>query len=234
VAVTALLTDPSGLDRLALDTLRALAPLGLAALELPPDLVSAVGSGGRPQLQANAWAVGGRAECRLVLIRGQSTAILNTMIFPARPESLPVFVAEVLVTGGALRVAFVDLQTPGLAPGRRQPVADSLGRLAGRFSRLRCAEPPPAWATEFSTGAYGWVKSPGRECTAEVYAMYCDYLSYWSQLAAEPSSGDDAGPAGELAEFKKHHVEQAPVAGFLGKVFGAAWAGRFLHEFLYR
>lgn len=201
---------------------------------LDDDLARAVGNAGRFHLEANRWRTP-NAEARVVLIQGMSTAIFNCLVFPDRPDQAPTFVAEMLVVGGTLKIFFVDLQHPGMTPVRRGVLQYEATRLAEPYSAWQSAEVPPAWATEFSAGGAVYVRPTFPLEGLSVIDVYSEYLMNWCSLARRAEAGAPPAPAAaELALFKQHHVEQSPVAGYLERVFGASWAGRFLTRFLYR
>jgi hypothetical protein len=223
------------------ETAERLQSLGLCERELPPNLASAVGGGGRTRLRAAAWAVGptGRplAECRIVRIVGASSEVVNTMIFPTRPEALPVYAAELLVFGGRPRLAFVDLQAPGMPGQERRRLAELTRPLAARFAHLRCEREAPDWAVEASPGGYVYTRPEDGDCASDLLTVYRSYLDLWATLATgltEDGGPPDEGTAAALADYKRRHVAHSPGTAFLGKVFGPGWAVRFLDEFLYR
>ncbi|MBY0522991.1 MAG: hypothetical protein K2R98_06315 [Gemmataceae bacterium] len=232
---------PQTLSTLLATTRDRLRPLGLRDQALPEGLAEAVAGGGRTQLSATCWLLGTESnplgECRIVRIVGSSSEIVNTMIFPRRPECLPTFVAELLVFGGCPRVAFVDVQVPGVGRERKREVAKRTMALAARHAHLHAEREAPGWSVEFSAGGHVFTRPGQRATTHDLQALYDDYLRCWCDLTAgrAPSPGPaDPAAADELARFKQHHVEQSPVREFLAKVFGADWAYRFLHQFLYR
>jgi hypothetical protein len=196
-----------------------------------PDLARAEGAGGRFRLDADRWRTR-EAEVRLVRIEGASTAIFNCLVFPNRDGAAPVFVAELLVVGGAPKLMFVDLQHAGLGAAGRGRVAGRTAPLATAYAAWQSEEPAPAWATEFSAGGAVYARPASSTETLPVTDIYCDFLRAWCDLARAEPTGTLA--AAEVAQFKAHHVEQSPVAGYLARVFGEAWAGRFLTQFLYR
>lgn len=212
-------------------TRHALTPLGVRDLPLPDDLASALG-GGRLRLDAGRWQVGDNAECRIVRIEGASSTIVNTLIFPTHSERLPVFVAELLVTGGVPRLAFLDLQAVGLTADRVGQLASHTAALADLFAFLPSAE-APAWATKYSTGGYVFTRTNDPNHADALADLYAAYLDLWVECAAEVSDGDDA-PTACLDDFKREHLRHWPGTDYLNKLFGTAWTARFLHEFLYR
>ncbi|MFQ3648922.1 MAG: hypothetical protein SNJ75_01210 [Gemmataceae bacterium] len=167
------------------------------------------------------------AEVRLVRIRGKSANVFNCLIFPHSPQTTPVFVAELLATGGQLRLAFVDVQTPGLAD--TQPTRLKTAELARRYGAWNHSEPAPRWAMTYSSGSPAYLR-PTTPMELPMTELYSDYLRVWTELAQPgvPSSSS------ELDAFKQHHRSESPVSEYLSRVFGANWTFRFLNGFLYR
>jgi phycoerythrobilin:ferredoxin oxidoreductase len=216
-----------------------LAGCGLRCDSLPPHLASA--TGGHLRLSAQRWLLGrpagSLAECRVAAVEGAASEILTVLIFPLRPDT-PTFVAELMVAGGRPRLAFLDVQTPGIRP----EVARRLGE-RGRAIARRTAEAvggaasAPDWATEFSAGGYFFAR-PVRPDVAALRGGFLDYLALWieaaSQLPPRPgeASGQEALP--EVARFKEANLAHSPGTAYLQKLFGPAWTNEFLHDFLYR
>jgi hypothetical protein len=250
---------PTLLDPLWEDTRRRLAPLGVADRPIASDLAESSGLTGKLSLRAACWGIGNGefhngecrsgefhngerriGECRIVRIEGPNAEIVNTMIFPDRPESLPVFAAELLVFGGVPRLAFVDLQVPGMAGGRRDEVAARTRGQAVGFAHLPCDQTAPDWAVHWSTGGYVFTRPNDTAFAGDLLLLYGRYLDLWVDLAADAcgrSGGDgrpDPAAAAELEHYKRSHVRHSPGTAFLTKLFGAEWTGRFLNGFLYR
>lgn len=226
------------LDGLKEATYTALLPLGLREEPLPKEFASASAKDGRLILRAWRWRLGSGSpgdECRLVCIRGESSTIVNTLIFPHRPEEVPVFVAELMVFGGRPRLAFVDLQTPGLTGDRRVQIAERCRELAAAYAHLPAEEAVPAWAAEHSTGGYVFTRPRGGSGGEAWGAVYRDYLDLWVACADVTAGGAaDTRAAAELAAYKSQHLAHWPGTDYLARLFGAEWTGRFLNSFLYR
>jgi hypothetical protein len=191
---------------------------------LPAELAQAQAA--HLSLQAFCWQ-NALAEVRLVRIRGKAASILNCLIFPHCPQRSPVFVAELLATGGQLRLAFVDVQTPGMLDTR--PILQQTARLAQRHAAMNHPEPAPRWAMTYSSGSPLYLR-PTTQRELPMTDLYSDYLRVWSEFAQpQPPCSSP-----ELQAFKDHHLNESPVSEYLSRVFGSSWASRFLIEFLYR
>ena len=217
-------------------TSRSLQALGAQEAALPPDLVQATGGGGRIQLRAERWQLGRPAcgECRLVRIEGATSEIVNVLVFPSNPRTTPTFVAEGLVFGGRLRLAFVDVQTPGMDAAPAALVGRRTAALAGRLDGQRPGAPElPAWAVDHSPGHYFAARDDDGASAAVLETAYREYLDLWVELAGAAAAPDDADAAA-LTAFKRSHLAHWPGTDYLAKLFGADWSRRFIHEFLYR
>jgi hypothetical protein len=234
--VTALTPRPRTYSTLWGITRARLERLGVADAPLDPDFST---RGGRMQLTAARWRVGGGpvpiAECRIVRILGAAADIFNVMIFPTDPNRLPVFAAELLAFGGRPRLTFLDLQTPGLMPALRDPVADATRQVSDRFPDVPRDREPPGWAVAYSPGGYLFTRTDAPEHAPTLAAAFEAYLTAWSDLAADRRTEVRPNTAGTtaLSRYKTEHVAHSPGKLFLGKVFGGGWSDRFLSEFLY-
>jgi len=214
-----------------------LATLGLRPLPLDADLAAALG-GGRLRLRAERWQVGepALAECRTVHIAGASSEIASTPIFPECPERLPMYVADALITGGQVRMAFIDLPAPGLDDDLRGSLARDTRELAERWARP-IMDVPPAWAIEFSLGGCLFVRGGNADEFGVLTALQADYLRRWLETArharATPPAVSRRG-ADCLQRFKQGHLAHWPGTTYLERLFGHEWTRRFLHDFLYR
>lgn len=180
----------------------------------------------RMVLEAWKWE-NGLAEARVVRIWGKLASIFNCLIFPRSPRFAPVFVAELLATGGQLRLAFVDVQTPGMLD--RQSTQHKTAAVAVRYAEFNHPEPAPQWAMEFSSGSPAYLR-PTSGMEIPMTELYSDYLRVWTELTQPGAPSCSA----ELDAFKEHHRTQSPVSEYLSRVFGEDWTHRFLNGFLYR
>jgi hypothetical protein len=217
-------------------TRATLGRLGLRERAVPAEFADA--DHGRTRLAAACWAIGSPeapvAECRIVRILGAASDIVNTMIFPHRPDRLPVFAAELLAFGGVPRLAFLDLQAPGLAAERAAKVGVVARVARAGFSELSSDVDAPAWAVAFSPGGFLFARPNRPDAGPQLVRAYNAYLAAWLALADRPATGaPEAGAAQELRRYQREHITHSPGRAFLGKLFGEVWAERFLNDFLY-
>ncbi|MCU0711750.1 MAG: phytochromobilin:ferredoxin oxidoreductase [Pirellula sp.] len=200
---------------------------------------------GRIDLQASQWSIQARkkhiASVRMVYIHGPKNQIINTWIFPNRPDQMPVFAAELIAVGSEVRVAFVDVQVPVI---RSISMLDEVSLLtsgvAARFSELVCSEAPPVWATESSQGNFTYARNvPVSQLhrVEECYQAYLDaYLGAFTNRVTGASLSEqnrDELALDELHRYQHHHMESSPGNKFLSKLFGADWTDSFMREFLF-
>lgn len=200
---------------------------------MPAEFASRLSHNGKTRLEACEFALSGMGAARTVRILGTASEIVNTMIFPENPERMPLFVAELLVFGGVPRMAFVDLQTPGLAPDRLDIVRAATTELARRYP-LPADVPPPEWATHYSTGGYCYGRPNDKTYIPVLKRAYTDYLTLWLSMQDGCRGRANESARDELANYKRHHVSSVPSGEFMGKLFGDEWAARFLEDWLYR
>jgi hypothetical protein len=217
------------LAQLPAETQRQLSPLGLVPVPVPAMFAQAESGNGRMRLTSERWLIGPSerpiADARCVHIHGSATDIVNTMIFP-------VFAAELLSFGHAPRLAFVDLQTPGLRPERRAMIAEPCQALARRFAPWQQAEKPPEWATAHCSGGFFFSRMSEMAQFAIWTEVYRAYLAAWI-ACLDAQSEDAAAVLDPLTIYCQEHVAHTPGRPFLAKLFGKTWSERFLSEFVY-
>ena len=180
------------------------------------------------------------ATLRMVYIRGQKTEIINTWIFPKRPDLLPVYAAELISVGGVTRVAFVDIQTPVMTGDNVEEVTHLTSPLASRFACLPCNEEAPEWATSASPGNFTYSRQADANWTSTIQECYLAYLDAYLKAYATGTTAkqaarllEDCRVNEELQAYQKHHMESSPGKKFLGNLFGVEWTDSFLTDFLF-
>jgi len=204
---------------------------------------------GKFTLTAESWSIelkdadGQRhsiASVRMVYIRGQKSEIINTWIFPFRPDILPVFAAELISVGGVTRVAFVDIQTPVMTGDTSEEVTLLTAPLALRFACLPCDEEAPEWATSASPGNFTYSRQADANWTSTIQECYLSYLDAYLKAYATGTTANnsarllaDHSVTHALQAYQKHHMESSPGKKFLGNLFGVEWTNSFLTDFLF-
>ena len=233
------LTVATCFDELADVTRQSMQARACQQLTLPPAFAQRQSLNGKFSLVAQAWQInvaGSRLCLRMVKIDGAKSNIINTWIFPADAQNLPVFAAELIGVGEAVRVAFVDVQAP-VASARTIRLDQQLKSVASKFASLPCDEAAPDWATDASIGHYTYARQVCEQHLSAIRACYVDYLnlylSYVSSVSA-PSvlTAIDAASAA-LHAYQLHHMQHSPGKKFLGNLFGVDWTERFMLDFLF-
>jgi len=204
---------------------------------------------GKFTLTAESWSIVSKnancqpcsiASLRMVYIRGQKNEIINTWIFPKRPDVQPVFAAELISVGGVTRVAFVDIQTPVMTGDTIDEVTLLTAPLATRFACLPCNEKAPEWATTASPGNFTYSRQADANWTSTIQECYLSYLDAYLKAYATGTTANNSARLPEdhsvthaLQAYQKHHMESSPGKKFLGNLFGVEWTNSFLTDFLF-
>jgi hypothetical protein len=180
-------------------------------------------------LQFHDWVLPGAGELRCTEIFGPRAQIFNLMIFPNGGASPWIFASEIVVFGGGVRIAVIDIQRP-------DRVADDLPeahllRLQPLRQVLTNVEDLPAWAHAHFTAWSVVHRSSTLEALPAILQAYRTHLDVWCDLQREESSS--LPEAEHVADYKSHHASNSPGVPFLSKLFGADWTKQFLHGHMY-
>ncbi|XZE19250.1 hypothetical protein SH449x_004567 [Pirellulaceae bacterium SH449] len=212
---------------------------------IPADLARRESLHGKIDLEAYQWGilVGGKelASLRMVYIHGPKNQIINTWIFPNRPNRMPVYAAELIAVGTEVRVAFVDVQVPVISDASLLEDTQFLtGTIAPRFADLPCNELPPDWAVDASQGNYTYARNIPSTSLPHVEDCYLAYMdAYLYGYAAGNVASEilghkrDEASIDTLHQYQYHHMEHSPGNKFLSKLFGADWTEKFMRDFLF-
>ena len=197
---------------------------------------------GKFELRAGEWLLRRESEpiavTRMVRIHGTRNDIINTWVFPFCPAQYPVYAAELIAVGPSIKVAFVDIQVPGLNPHRLADVSRVTAPIAHRYAALPCDEAAPHWAIDASQGHYTYSRNATQGDVDAIHHCYLAYLDAHLNLimgekpvqkgATVSTSADDA-----LYGYQRHHHQHSPGQKFLSTLFGHDWTFRFMTEFLF-
>jgi hypothetical protein len=225
-------------------TVEKLASVGAIQSNVEPTLAKRTSLNGKIELEAQQWDLlaSGQtlAQLRMVYIRGAKNEIINTWIFPSRPQITPVYAAELISVSGVVRVAFVDIQTPAACQATTDEVRLLTALLAPRFVELPCDEAAPDWAVHASTGHFTYARNVPTQQIPVVQNCYLAYLeTYLNAFASNDSihstasNPSDAAALSDLHEYQLHHMQHSPGGNYLSKLFGADWTTSFMHSFLF-
>ena len=169
-------------------------------------------------------------------IDGAKSNIINTWIFPADARWLPVFAAELIGVGDAVRVAFVDVQVP-VSGARTEHLEQQLESVARAFDSLPCDEEAPDWATDASLGHFTYARQVPDQQLSSIRACYLDYLNLYLNYVCcaevQSKAGSIAAARATLHAYQLHHMQHSPGKKFLGNLFGVDWTERFMLDFLF-
>ncbi len=152
------------------------------------------------------------------------------MIYPtARPDLVPLFMAEWVVVGDHVQVAVLDVQPLGDQPALRSELAAMYAAMGTRYqAQLPAKEDPPDW---FKQRAQPWLLFS--KCNvAQVETLAAAFREY---LAAAvdgwylPQQANAAGPQCSLVdEYKQHLFHHSEGRKILRVTFGEEFTEAFL------
>lgn len=243
-AARTLANDCSPFEALARYTSESMSSIQANRIDLDQSFSEKLSVNGRFLLTSQEWELTARrrsfATLRMVYIKGQKTEIINTWIFPKRSDLMPVYAAELISIGGVHRIAFVDIQVPGLQTVEADEVEFLTAPLATRFSVLPYDEPPPSWATDASQGNYAFARQADASWTTTIQDCYCKYLETYINVYATGAAARSLAsypPTEEatltLSAYQHHHMEHSPGNKFLSNLFGHEWTQSFLTNFVF-
>jgi hypothetical protein len=216
------------------ETLNMLSKIDCQYIPLCPSLAQMEGKANM-KLEATCYSLGKNqvAEMRMVKITSPKIDILNTMIFPKTPNTLPVFACE-LISLIKEYVVFLDIQTPGFdIPSA--VLTESIQSVRTKYAHLP-TQVSPEWAREHSTGGYIFSRFEKPQHLSQFRQAYHDYFHQWHLLLQntdDPSQTPKKESLAELYKYQQHHVTHSPGNRFLSSIFGKENSENFLHNFMY-
>ncbi len=227
-------------EQLATQTRHRMLVSGAKQLDVPARFAQRHSNNGKFQLIAEAWQIARgpfQAELRMVKIDGGKSNIVNTWIFPDNPLHYPVFAAELIGVGDAVRVAFLDIQAP-VQSARSGRLSDEVKSVASKFVHLPCDESAPDWAIDASLGYYTYARNVPESQLADLRAGYLAYLDLFINYAGSldaprPVRSGLHSAIEQLHVYQLHHMQHSPGKKFLGNLFGMDWTERFMLDFLF-
>ena len=204
--------------------LRIVSALGLRPVAIDPQLACAAGTfkGVQVALEARGYSGGAIAFARFVELWGGALEITNLLCLPRTGRALPILGADFVSVSSGSALFAADLSpVPGAAP--IAPLAHTLpsgGELPDWCVRVFSAQP-----------LHARVEAARRD---EACAAALQRVDHFCVLAAAPGP---AGNAREIShaqrEYARAHLEDDKGLGMLARMFGDAWAERFLHEVMF-
>jgi phycocyanobilin:ferredoxin oxidoreductase len=210
--------------------------LRLRPLPLPPDLAHAPGTwkGAPVTVETRAYVGGVVRYARFARLQADTLAIGNVLCLPDVSYPLPILGADLVALGAEMGMVAADL-SPTLPPGPARD--DQLRDLAAR----RAAAPPlspggtlPAWCADWFSPHALYTRIPSAQA-ADAARAYRAFPAAFVALAAAaaPCPGQAASVAAAQAGYAAAHRTDDKGLGLLAKMFGAAWAARYVAEVLF-
>ena len=215
-------------------TMRELGDFGLEHWPVPADLARRQSPDGATVLEFIDARAMGLGDLRATLIHGPRAEIFNVMLYPADALALPILAAEIVAFGPRIHVAVADLQAarPGPVALRASQEMESLAPL---IAALPDGGDRPAWCDAYFTPGALFTRpgaTPCHDALLEAYSRVVGCFAAWA-AREHPSQCAPRGQQG-VDEYKLHHIENSPGLTYLGRMFGAEWTTRFLHQGMYR
>ena len=203
---------------------RIVSRLSLRPVALDPQLAAAAGSfkGVEVSLQARSYAGGAIAFARFVELWGGALEIANVLCLPRTSLALPILGADFVSVSSQWAMFAADLSpVPGSAPAALLTHAlPSGGKLPDWCDRV--FSPQPLYARV------------GVDQRDEACAAALDRVDQFCALAA---AGGPTGSEREIShahrEYARAHLEDDKGLSMLARMFGDAWAARFLREVMF-
>jgi phycocyanobilin:ferredoxin oxidoreductase len=236
---------PVFLPAIALDTERMMVErLDLRPLALPSELARAEGSwkGAPAVIETRAYAGGAVAYARFArvwqpgMVPGAGLEIGNYLVLGRPDLGLPVLGADLVGMGLRGRMLAADL-SPVLPPGaaRDRQLAPLADRAAAR-ARLTPGGALPEWCARFFSPHALFVR-PGVDELPAAVAELDEFPRVFVALVLDATSDGAASPARRAQsvhdEYLAAHRTDDKGLGMLARMFGDAWAQRYLDEVLF-
>jgi phycocyanobilin:ferredoxin oxidoreductase len=210
--------------------------LGLAPLPIAPELARAEGSfrGGRVVIETRAYSSAAARYARFVNIAGPGLEIGNVLVLGRPPSPLPIFGADLVsISADAVMIA-VDL-SPALRDSA--PLLAPLASRRARHPELLPGGELPGWCSAWFSPFALYTRVPPAVYPA-ARAAYLDFAAALLEIEALSRSagfpGADAAAVAEAqAGYLADHRTQDKGLTMLAKMFGAAWASRYIEAVLF-
>ena len=210
--------------------------LALSPVALPPDLASTTGSwkGAPVTIATRAYRGGPVRYARFVRLVGPDLEIGNVLCLPDPAYPLPILGADLVGLPRGTAMLAADL-SPTLPPGREREC--QLAPLAQRRG-ARPAVPPggplPAWCEPLFSPQALYTRVTSDQLPAATAAFW-DFPREFVELArqATPRLELTQEVAGRQNAYAAAHRTEDKGLGLLAKMFGAAWAERYLGKVLF-
>ena len=196
-----------------------MAAFELVPVTLDPLLASASApwKGGKVTLAARAYSGAAVRFARFVELSGGDLEIANLLCFPRAGLALPLFGADLVSFSAEHALIAADLSLVPVAPFPP--------------SALPSARAPPSWSGFSPDALFARIEPLQRAAADAALFARVDRLC---ALVGEPPEPAGAGArAAAQEQYARSHREDDRGLRMLARLFGDAWAGRFLREVMF-
>ena len=231
------MSSPFGFAALVSGTEQALVQdLGLRPLSLAPALARADGAWkGEPvSLETRAYAGGAIRYARFAQLVGPGLEIGNVLCVPDPLYPLPILGADLVALGRATGMLATDL-SPTLPPGpERDHQLASFPSLGLARSSLPSGGALPGWCQAWFSPHALFTRVP-LERADEARRAFAVFPRVFTRLARQATPRPDQAAAVRAAQagYAAAHRADDKGLGLLARMFGAAWADRYVGEALF-
>lgn len=211
--------------------------------ELPDDILNRTSQRERIPLElvSHAWTSKDIRRLRLTEIFGAlGTHIVNIGIFPQPTSVLPLMQLEILVVKQRLSLFIIDAMLP--PPLSWHLEIESPSQCLRRLAANSNAFPPTAKRSDWAQAVISQDAIWSRPNTSDAIAPACEAtLGFLEWCSAVIAAGQGQRGSAEQADQYRHFLDRfkaicldnEPSRPYLSSMFGAAWAERYMSEFLF-
>ena len=210
--------------------------LGLVPMALDPALALAVGRWRDQPARVETRAYEGPTvrHARFATVTAATVEIGNVLVMPRAEWALPVFGADLVSMGGRSAMIAADI-SPTLPPGpaRDEQVAALARHFASR-PLLPAGGELPAWCSAWFSPHALYTRPAAPEMPAAVAAFRAFAPAFVELARATPRTPELAEQVRAFCDgYAAAHREDDKGLGVLARMFGAAWAERYVAEVLF-
>lgn len=169
---------------------------------------------------------------------GESAQIFNSVIYPAHQYDLPLLGIDFLSFGNNKHLVVLDFQPLFQDPAYLQKYIEPMANLKNKYADLaQNLEMKFYDANKYFSKNLLFAKTDPESIHKRLFPAYQEYLKLYWQLVEQAvplsSSEEIEGIVKAQKDYDQYSAERDPAHGLFSSYFGAEWANRFLHEFLF-
>ncbi|MGD1859534.1 MAG: 15,16-dihydrobiliverdin:ferredoxin oxidoreductase [Leptolyngbyaceae cyanobacterium] len=169
---------------------------------------------------------------------GETSQILNSVIYPSHHYDLPLLGVDFLSFGKAKNLVVMDFQPLFQEAAYLEKYTAPLKALHDRYPDLNQGLEMKSYdANQYFSKYLLFAKTDPKTVQTLVFEAFKEYLQLYLQLLddAKPLSNSIAIQRVRQAQkdYDQYSAERDPAAGLFKGYFGHDWAERFLYEFLF-